>query len=48
MLELRASGFTLEETGEKMGLSTSAVFARSKKLGLELAEHAGVQAEAAA
>jgi hypothetical protein len=44
MLELRAAGFTLEETGEKMGLSTSAVFSRCKRLGVELAEHAELQA----
>jgi DNA-directed RNA polymerase specialized sigma24 family protein len=43
MLDLRMAGHTLDETAEKMSLSTSTVFARSRKLGLELAERAGIE-----
>jgi DNA-directed RNA polymerase specialized sigma24 family protein len=42
MLELRAAGLTLDETAEKIGVSTSNVFARCKRLGLALAERAGI------
>jgi DNA-directed RNA polymerase specialized sigma24 family protein len=42
MLELRAAGFTLEETAAKLGVSTSCVFANCKRLGQALAEHAGI------
>jgi hypothetical protein len=42
-MRIGESPYTLE-TGKKMGLSTSAVFARCKRLGLELAEHAGLLA----
>ena len=42
MLELRAAGHGLEEIAEKMGISTSNIFARCKRLGLALAEHAGI------
>ena len=43
MLELRMAGHTLEETAEKMNVSTSTVFARTRKLGLELAQRAGIE-----
>ena len=43
LLELRASGHTLKEIGQRVGLSTSAVFGRCKSLGLQLAEHAQVR-----
>ena len=43
LLELRASGHTLNEIGQRLGLSTSAVFGRCKSLGLQLAEHAQVR-----
>ena len=42
MLELRAAGHGLEEIAEKMGVSTSNVFVRCNRLGLALAEHAGI------
>jgi DNA-directed RNA polymerase specialized sigma24 family protein len=42
MLELRAAGFGLEEIAEKMGVSTSCVFANCRRLGHALAEHAGI------
>ena len=42
LLALRASGYTLEETGLRMGMSTSFAFGRSRRLGEELAERAGV------
>jgi len=45
MLELRASGYTLEESAAMMGLSTSTIFAKSKRLGLALAERAGARVE---
>ena len=43
MLERRMAGCTLQETAAKMNLSTSAVFARCRRLGLELAERAGIE-----
>ena len=43
MLELRMAGCTLEETAEKMNVSTSTVFARCRRLGLELAARAGIE-----
>ena len=43
LLELRAVGNTLAEIGVKKAMSTSAVFSRLKLLGLELAEHAGIE-----
>lgn len=45
MLELRAAGLTLEETAEKMSVSTSCVFVNCRRLGLALAEHAGICVE---
>ena len=43
MLELRMAGCTLKETAAEMNLSTSTVFARSRRLGLALAERAGIE-----
>ena len=43
MLKLRAAGYGLEEIAEKMKISTSCVFANCKRLGLALAEHAGMR-----
>ncbi len=45
MLALRQAGHTLGGIGSAMGLSTSAVFARLRQLGEELAEVAGVEIE---
>jgi hypothetical protein len=45
MLELRASGYTLEETADKLGVSLSYVFATCRRLGVALAEHAGIPVE---
>ena len=42
MLELRAAGHGLEEIAGKMKVSTSCVFANCKRLGLALAEYAGM------
>ena len=42
MLQLRVAGFTLEETAAKLGVSTSNIFARCKRLGSVLAERVGV------
>jgi hypothetical protein len=46
MLQLRAAGFTLEETAAKLRVSTSNIFARCKRLGIVLAERAGVGLQA--
>jgi hypothetical protein len=40
MLELRATGHTLAETARVLGVSTSSVFARCRRLGMQLADHA--------
>jgi hypothetical protein len=45
MLELRAAGYTLEETADRLGVSLSVVFARCRRLGEELAERAGIPIE---
>ena len=43
LLELRATGHTLAETARALGVSTSSVFARSRRLGSELADHAQIR-----
>ena len=40
---MRAIGNTLEEIAEEMGLATTTVCRRLKVLGLQLADHAGVE-----
>ena len=45
MLELRAAGFTLEETADEVGVPLTAVFANCRRLGLALAERAGIPIE---
>ena len=45
MLALRQAGHTLGGIGAAMGRSTSAIFARLRQLGEELAEVAGVEVE---
>lgn len=45
LLALRAEGYTLEETGNKTGISTSTVFGRCRRLGEELGERAGISIE---
>lgn len=45
MLELRAAGYTLEETAAKLGMSLTAVFHACRRLGLALAERAGMPVE---
>jgi hypothetical protein len=42
MLELRAAGYTLEEIGDKVGVPLTAVFYNCRRLGLALAERAGI------
>ncbi|MBI5488782.1 MAG: hypothetical protein HY905_15715 [Deltaproteobacteria bacterium] len=42
MLELRYEGFGLEEVGKATGRSTVGVFRRCRRLGVELAERAGI------
>jgi DNA-directed RNA polymerase specialized sigma24 family protein len=43
LIELRAAGYDLEESAERLGWSATAVCRRVKQLGEELAEHAGMQ-----
>jgi len=43
ILERRMAGYTLEQIAFDLDLTTSKVFERAKKLGLELASRAGVQ-----
>lgn len=45
LLQARAAGYSLPRIATDLGLSTSAVFARAKKLGKELARRAGVRIE---
>lgn len=45
LLELRVEGYGLPEIAEKTGWSTSTIFARLRKLGLELAERTGIDVE---
>ena len=46
MLQLRTAGFTLAETPATLGVSTSNIFARCKRLGSILAEQAGMSFQA--
>jgi hypothetical protein len=45
LLQARMAGYSLPRIASDLGLSTSAVFARAKKLGLELAARAGVRVD---
>jgi len=45
MLELRAAGYTLEETADELGVSLTSVFHNCRRLGIALAEHAGIHIE---
>jgi hypothetical protein len=45
MLELRAAGYTLEETADELGVSLTSVFHNCRRLGVALAEHAGIPIE---
>jgi hypothetical protein len=45
IMEGRMAGFSLPRIATDLGVSTSAVFARAKKLGLELASRAGVHVD---
>jgi hypothetical protein len=42
MLELRAAGYTLEETADELGVSLTTVFHNCRRLGLALAERTGI------
>jgi DNA-directed RNA polymerase specialized sigma24 family protein len=45
IMEGRMAGFSLPRIATDLGLSTSTIFARAKKLGLELASRAGVSVD---
>jgi DNA-directed RNA polymerase specialized sigma24 family protein len=45
ILELRAAGYTLEEAADELGVSLTSVFHACRRLGLALAERAGIQVE---
>jgi hypothetical protein len=45
LLALRAAGYTLEEIADKTGMSVTSVFGNCRRLGVGLAEHAGIRIE---